>query len=149
MGPSVGDLLRVEDARAKGAARRLVTGMVVLVAADLAGGAVAVRVGANTLAEAWSGKAVLAAPWPMILAQVGLTCGAVRRRNRSAQVAAGLLGVACAVSAISGFFDGQLAREDLSTAVVAGQWVLITITAGVGMLAFARLVEVRRSPTDA
>ncbi len=141
--------VRLEDARATGAAGRLVTGMVLLVAADIAGGAVAVRVGANTMGEAWSSRAVLAAPWPMILAQVGSTWGAVRRRNRSAQVSAGLLGVACAVSGISGFFDGQLAREDLPAAVVAGQWVLITVTAAVGALAFARLVELRRSPTDA
>ncbi len=83
----------------------------------------------------------------MILAQVRLTWGAVSWPDRSARVAAGLLSVACAASAISGFFDGQLAREDLSAAVVAGQWVLVTVTAGVGALAFARPVELRRSPT--
>ena len=148
MRATAGDLRLVDDGRANGAAGRLVAGTVLLVAADLAGGVTAVRVGANTWGEAWSGRAVLAAPWPMILAQVGLTWGAVRRRNRSAQVSAGLLGAACFVSGISGFFDGQLAREDLSAAVVAGQWVFITITAGVGVLAFARLVEVRRATPD-
>ncbi len=39
----------VEDARAKGAGGRLVTGMVILVAADIVGGAAAVLVDANTL----------------------------------------------------------------------------------------------------
>jgi hypothetical protein len=131
--------------RGKGAGGRLVTGMVILVTADVVGGAVAVLVNANTLREAWSSKAVLAAPWPMIVAQVGLTWGAVSRSGRSARVAAGLLGVACAVSAISGFFDGQLGREDLPAAVVAGQWVFVTVTAGVGVLGFARVVELRRS----
>jgi hypothetical protein len=31
----------------------------------------------------------------------------------------------------------------------AKEWALVTVTAGVGALAFARLVEVRRSPTGA
>lgn len=149
LGGAMTSSARTADTHAGRAAGWLVIGTATLVATDVVGGAVAVLADVNTVGEAWSSKAVLAAPWPMILAQVGLAWGAVRRRDRWAQASAGLLGVACAVSAVSGFFDGQLAREDLPGAVVAGQWVLVTVTAGVGGLAVSRLVELRRPPTGA
>ena len=99
----------------------------------------AVATGCNTLREAWSGAAVLAAPLPMMAAQLGLAAAADRWPDRRGTVAAGLLGAACLVSAVSGFLDGQLGRADLPRHLVAFQVVLVGSTAGVGALALRRV----------
>jgi hypothetical protein len=125
-------------------ARRLVLAMALLVVVDLVGGALAVRADVNTWAEAWSGDALLAAPWPMILVQVALTALAVRDAGRVAVVAGALLAAACLVSAVSGFFDGGLANDELSGALVAFQVFLLCVTAAVGVLAALRVVDARR-----
>ena len=126
-------------------ARRLVLAMGVLLHVDLVGGALAVHADVNTWAEAWSGDALLAAPWPMILVQVVLTGLAVRDTGRVAVVAGGLLSVACLVSAISGFFDGGLANDELTGGLVVFQVFLLAVTATVGVLAALRVVDARRS----
>jgi hypothetical protein len=130
---------------AMSAARRLVLAMAALVVLDLVGGLLAVASEVNTWGEAWSGDALLAAPWPMILVQVVLTWLATRGDGRVAVVAAALLAAACLVSAISGFFDGGLGNDELSGGLVAFQVVLLAVTATVGVLAILRALAARRT----
>ncbi len=125
-------------------ARRLVVAMGVLVIVDVIGGLLAVGADVNTWAEAWSGEALLAAPWPMIVVQVVLTWLATRKDGLLATVAAALLAVACLVSAISGFFDGGLGNDELSGGLVVFQVFLLAVTATVGVLAALRAVAARR-----
>ena len=116
----------------------LVLALVALLVTDLVGGLIAVSAEVNTWGEAWGSKALLAAPLPMIVAQVVLTVLAVRLDGRRAAVPAGLLATACLVSVISGFFDGGLGNDELTTALAAYQTFLLTVTGVVGVLA-ARL----------
>ena len=60
--------------------RRLRVAMGCLLLTDLAGGLLAVASGLNTWGEAWGARALLAAPLPMIGAQLLLTWLATRRR---------------------------------------------------------------------
>jgi hypothetical protein len=119
-------------------ARRLVSGVAALVLVDLVGGVLAVAADVNTWAEAWGGKALLAAPAPMIAVQLLLTWVAVTRRGRAATIAAGVLALACLVSVVSGFFDGGLANDSLDGPLVAFQVFLLLVTGVVGVLAVAR-----------
>ena len=124
--------------------RRLRLAMAALVVTDLVGGLLAVASGVNTWGEAWGSQALLAAPLPMIAAQVLLTWLATRAVARSAAVAAGLLAVACFVSVISGFFDGGLGNDALTPGLTAFQVLLLAVTTAVGALAALRCVEVAR-----
>ena len=124
--------------------RPLVISVAALVATDLVGGLLAVAAGVNDWGEAWGSAALLAAPLPMIGAQLLLTWLAVRRASRGAAIAAGLLAAACFVSVISGFFDGGLANDELTPGLVAYQALLLLVTAAVGGLATLRLREVLR-----
>ena len=112
-----------------------------MVVTDLGGGLLAVASGVNTWAEAWGSKALLAAPVPMIAVQVVLAVVACRKNGRGAAVAAGLLGVACFVSVISGFFDGGIGNDELTPALSAYQMFLLAVTAVVGVLAAIRARE--------
>jgi hypothetical protein len=56
-----------------------------------------------------------------------------------------VLALACLVSAISGFFDGGLANDELSGGLVAWQVLLLAATAVVGVLAIVRARELWRS----
>src|SRR3954468_17640626 len=94
----------------------LVLALVALVVADLVGGLLAVSSGVNTWGEAWGSQALLAAPLPMIVGQVVLTVLAIRFHGRKAFVPAGLLALACLASVASGFFDGGIGNEELTTA---------------------------------
>lgn len=114
----------------------------VLVVVDLVGGLLAVGTGVNTWAEAWGPAALLAAPVPMIIAQVALAWLALRLPGRWAALPAGLLALACLVSVVSGFFDGGLANAKLSGWLVAYQALLLTVTGVVGVLAAARAFRV-------
>ncbi len=129
-----------------GDGRELAVGVSALLALDLIGGAVAVRSGVNRPSEAWSGKATLAAPLPMMAAQSVLAVAAIRRRGRIAAAASGLLAVACAVSGVSGFFDGQLGRRGLPALLVGFQVLLVAATLVVGVLAAARSIRLLRDP---
>ncbi|KRF23937.1 MULTISPECIES: hypothetical protein [unclassified Phycicoccus] len=124
--------------RSSGGALRLA--MAVLLATDLVGGLVAVRAGVNTWGEAWGPEALLAAPVPMIVAQLLLVWLATRRLGRGAAVAAGLLATACLVSVVSGFFDGGLGNAELTAGLAAYQYVLLAVTTAVGALAIRRTV---------
>ena len=74
----------------------------------------------------------------MIGVQIVLTVLAVRLNGRRAAVPAGLLAAACLVSVVSGFFDGGLGNDELTTALAAYQAFLLGVTGVVGLLA-ARL----------
>ena len=60
-----------------------------LVLTDLVGGLIAVATDVNTWADAWGGHALLAAPLPMVAAQVLLTWLALRLPARWAAAARG------------------------------------------------------------
>ena len=128
-------------------ARRLRVAMAALVLTDLVGGLLAVATSVNTWGEAWGPQALLAAPVPMIVAQVVLVAVATWRVNRAAAIAAALLAVACLVSVVSGFFDGGLRNAELSTGLFAFQVLLLAVTAVVGVLGVARAADVLRMPS--
>ncbi len=123
----------------------LVPALVALVATDLVGGLLAVWSGVNTWGQAWGSAALLAAPLPMIAAQILLVVLAIRLRGRKAAIPAGLLAAACLVSVASGFFDGGLGNEELTPALAAYQVFLLAVTGLVGVLAGRRAaVALRR-----
>ena len=117
----------------------------VLVVTDLVGGLIAVATEVNSWPDAWGGHALLAAPLPMVAAQVLLTWLALRIPGRGAALPAGLLAAACLVSVVSGFFDGGLGHDSLSPALVAYQVLLLSVTGVVGVLAAARARDVIRT----
>ena len=116
-----------------------------LVAASLAGGAVSVAAAVNTWSTAWSSQATLAAPWPMLLVQGGAAVAAAQSRRWPAIIGSTLLGVSAALSGVSGFFDGQLARPDLGAGYVAAQVGYIVVAWLAVAAAAYRLWEVRRT----
>ena len=119
--------------------RRLMVATVTLVGVDAIGGLLAVSSGVNTWGEAWGSKALLAAPLPMIAVQLVLAWLAARNvRPPVGLVAATLLGVACLVSVVSGFFDRGLANESLSAGLVVWQVFLLSVTTVVGLFALGR-----------
>ena len=125
--------------------RRLLVATVILVLVDVIGGILAVSSDVNTWGEAWGSEALLAAPLPMMVAQLVLAWLAARNvRPPIGLVAAIVLALACLVSAVSGFFDGGLANEELSRGLVAWQVFLLTVTAIVGLLAVSRALHLRR-----
>ena len=126
--------------------RTILVATVVVLAIDVVGGILAVSSGVNTWAEAWGSRALLAAPWPMMAAQLLLAWIAARNlRPPVGLVAAMVLALACLVSAVSGFFDDGLANEELSGDLIAWQVFLLTATAVVGFLALVRARDLRRA----
>jgi hypothetical protein len=130
---------------ARGARRLLPAALGVVVAADLIGGIWDVAAGRSAPAEAWGSAATLCAPWPMIAFQAVAVIVAVRSRRTPGRVAAGLLGLACAASVASGFFDGQLARADLTSVEIGFQALLLAVTAGLAALATTVAVSPSRT----
>ena len=124
--------------------RLLALAMGTLVVVDLVGGVWAALFGVNTWADAWGGDALLAAPAPMVAAQVVMTWMAVRGRRRRAAIPAGLVAVACLVSVASGFFDGGLGNAALEPGMAAYQVFLLAVTGVVGVLAAVRAVQLAR-----
>ena len=124
--------------------RLLTLAMGTLLVVDLVGGGWAALSGVNTWPDAWGGHALLAAPAPMIAAQVLMTWLAVRGRRRRAAIPAGLLAAACLVSVASGFFDGGLGNAALEPGMAAYQVVLLAVTGVVGVLAAVRAVQLAR-----
>jgi len=121
-------------------------GTVTLIVIDIIGGIIAVSSGVNTWGEAWGSRALLAAPLPMMVVQLLLAWVAARNlRPPVGLVAAIVLALAWLASAISGFFDGGLANDELSGGLVAWQVFLLTATAVVGVLAILRARELRRA----
>jgi hypothetical protein len=125
--------------------RLLTLAMGALLVVDLVGGLWAAISGVNTWADAWGGHALLAAPAPMVAAQVLMTWAAVRGRRRRAAIPASLLALACLVSVASGFFDGGLGNAALQPGMAAYQAFLLAVTGVVGVLAALRAVQLVRS----
>ena len=130
----------MSEARASRAAplrRLLAPALLTVLATDLVGGLLDVRSGRSSLAAAWSSSATLCAPWPMIAFQVAafvvVRCG----HGRPRRVAAVLLALACGVSVLSGFFDGQLGRADLTGGERGFQIWLLAVTGLLGSAAAA------------
>ena len=123
--------------------RLLVAAVAVLVVLDLAGGLIAIATDLNEVGGAWSTEARLAVPWPIILLQLALTAVAVLGR-RFAVAAALLLTATCAVSVMSGLFDGDLFAQGLGPGEKAFQIVLVSWMALVGLLAALRTNELLR-----
>ena len=59
-------------------------------------------------------------------------------------VGSGLLAATAVVSGISGFFDGQLGREDLGAGHVVGQIVFVTVAWATAVVAAVRLWRLSR-----
>ena len=116
-----------------------------LIASSLVGGAASVLAGENTWANAWSAEATLAAPWPMLLLQTAATVAAIRPQRVAAIVGSSLLGLSAAVAGISGFFDGQLGRADLSRVYVAAQIGYVVVAWLAVAAAGVRLRQLLRS----
>jgi hypothetical protein len=125
--------------------RALALAMAALLATDLVGGLWAGASGVNSWGDAWGSEALLAAPAPMIVGQLVTTYLAVRYQRRWATVPAGLLALACVVSAVSGFFDGGLGNDALEPGMAAFQVFLLLVTGAVGVLAAVRAVGLASS----
>jgi hypothetical protein len=132
------------DVATDASGRRLLIAAVALIVIDVIGGVLAVSSDVNTWGEAWGSEALLAAPLPMMVAQLVLAWLAARNvRPPVGRVAAIVLALACLVSAISGFFDGGLANEELSGGLVVWQVFLLAVTAVVGLMAIDRARHLR------
>ncbi len=127
MGPAAG--------RAGTARELLPPALAALLVADAVGGLMDIAAGRSRPVDAWSSRATLCAPWPMMLAQVLLTGVATRSSGTGRRVAAALLALGCGVSVASGFFDGQLGRRDLAPGEVGFQVLLLGLTGMLGGLA--------------
>ena len=134
--------MRVKSARAVGVAGAA------LLAANLIGGAVSVKTGVNTWSTAWTGQATLAAPWPMLLVQSCATVAAVQSQRWPAIIGSALLELSAALSGISGFFDGQLARPDLGAGYVTAQVGYVVVAWLAVACAVNRLRAIRRLPAN-
>jgi hypothetical protein len=126
-------------------ARRLSLAGAALVGCSVVGGVVSVVSGVNTWGSAWSSEATLAAPWPMVLVLGLSTVAAVGPRRRPAIAGSLVLGLSAAISALSGFFDGQLGRSDLGAGYVAVQLVYVVVAGVTAVLAAARLRQLTKS----
>ncbi len=125
--------------------RLIVPTFAVLVATDAVGAGLDIASGRTTWTSALGPKATLCAPLPMIAFQAGAVITMVKRRRRARRVAGALLAAASFVSILWGFFDGQLARKDLSAAEVGYQVWLLVVTGVVGGLGAA---DARRAVTE-
>ena len=89
--------------------RPVLIGTLILLAVDVVGGLLAVSNDANTWGEAWGSQALLAAPLPMMVAQLVLAWLAARNvRPPVGLIAAVVLSAFCLASLNFGLFDGDL-----------------------------------------
>jgi hypothetical protein len=115
--------------------RLLGPALLIVLATDLVGGLLDVVAGRSSLTAAWGSSATLCAPWPMIAFQIGAFLLIRRGPSTLRWVAAGLLMLACVVSVLSGFFDGQLGRADLGAGERGFQVWLLVATGALGCAA--------------
>jgi hypothetical protein len=89
--------------------------------------------------------------WPMLLIQACATVAAVQRRRWLATIGSAILGFSAALSGISGFFDGQLARSDLDGVYVMAQVsyiVGLAVAAAIGRIWAIQRGRVHKSVSD-
>jgi hypothetical protein len=131
------------DAHPRGAVR-LTLAVAGLVLLNAVAGTAAILAGVNTPPEAWSSRALLAAPAPVIAAQAILAGIAYRWPDRRGALAAALLALACATSAVSAFFDGAFGNRRVPTGLVPVQWTVLAAAAAVAVLAARTTVRLWR-----
>jgi len=123
--------------------------MLVLVVCDVIGGFVGVASGAETWDSAWGFDTESTVPLPIGAVQLVLAWLASRNvRPPVGLIAAVLLSVFCLMSVIFGSFDGDLINKVASDGLVSWGvvwgFVLLSVTAAVGLLAAARARQLRR-----
>jgi hypothetical protein len=120
-------------------------GVVAVGAVSLAGAAFSVAAGLSPdLAAGLGPTARLAAPLPMLAAQLILGLLAGVRHRAVAAGAAALLGTAGVICVASGLFDGGYGDARLTAWQQAYQGLLVAVLAACGVLAFVRLRQVLR-----
>ncbi len=118
-------------------------------AVSVGGAAISVAASLNPdLVDALGPRGWLSVPLPMLLVQLGLAALAGLRRRAVAATAAALLGTACTVAVISGFFDGGYTDARVSSGLRGYQMLLVTSLIALGTVAFVRLRQVLRGPTQ-
>jgi hypothetical protein len=80
----------------------------------------------------------------MLLIQACATVAAVQSRRWLATIGSAILGLSAALSGISGFFDGQLARSDLSGVYVMAQVSYIVVAGLAVAAAVGRIWAIQR-----
>ncbi len=129
--------------------RALVLSALVLLVCDVIGGFLALASGVDSWNEAWGFETDSTVPLPIGLAQLALAWLAARNvRPPVGLIAATLLSAICLLSLIFGLFDGDLidsvASDGLISVGVVWGFVLVTVTAAVGVLAVLRTRQLRR-----
>ncbi|MEO7422211.1 MAG: hypothetical protein ABIU87_07440 [Ornithinibacter sp.] len=128
--------------------RALVLSMLVLLICDVIGGFIALAAGADTWNEAWGFDTDSTVPLPVGAVQLVLALLAARNvRPPVGLVAAVLLSAFCLLSVVFGSFDGDLINNIASDGVISPGvlwgFVLIVVTAVVGLLAAVRARQLR------
>ena len=129
--------------------RVLLFSMVLLVICDVIGGFIGVATDDETWGTAWGFDTESTVPLPVGAAQLFLAWSAARNvRPPVGRIAALILGAFCLISLLFGSFDGDLinniASDGLIAWGVAWAFVLLSVTAAVGLLATARARQLRR-----
>lgn len=130
--------------------RSLVRSTLVLVVCDVIGGFLALASGVDSWNEAWGFETDSTVPLPIGAAQLALAWLAARNvRPPVGLIAAALLSAFCLISLIFGLFDGDLinniASDGLISVGVVWGFVLVSVTAAVGLLAALRTRQLRRT----
>ena len=81
----------------------------------------------------------------MLLIPAGATMTAVQSRRWPATIGSAILGLSAALSGISGFFDGQLARSDLDRAYVIAQVGYVVVAGLAVAAAIGRIWAIQRA----
>jgi len=128
----------------------LILSMLVLLVCDVIGGFIALATGAaDNWDEAWGFNTESTVPLPVGATQLVLAWLASRNvRPPVGRIAAVVLSAFCLISLIFGSFDGDLigniASDGLISLRVVWGFVLLSVTAVVGLLAAARARQLRR-----
>jgi hypothetical protein len=128
--------------------RRLLLAVAALTCVNVVGVFFAVDSGLiESWGQAWGFDIVGFIPMPMVAVELVLAWLAARNvRPPVGRVAAITLSVICLISVLAGIFDGDMANEVSTTGSFWCGIVLIVVQAGVGLLAFVRVREIRRGP---
>jgi len=127
----------------------LILSMLVLVVCDVIGGFLGVASGTETWSSAWGFNTESTVPLPVGATQLVLAWLASRNvRPPVGLIAAVLLSAFCLISLIFGLFDGDLINNVASAGLISSGvvwgFVLLLVTAAVGLLAAARARQLYR-----